>query len=137
MIKVSIVTQTDQPRVRVKILKCQDSAWYAGKVGEIVDAERTDNYGYWAREGGDFNCINYIKYEDAILLPNEYQDGESVHCVFKWMGSYYRPVGRILNKVDERTYRIQFIVPMMMREPSIMNFDVDWISKQIDPEKWS
>jgi uncharacterized protein YbaR (Trm112 family) len=138
MIKISHVTESHEPRIRGKILKCSDPlAWYAGRVGEIISVERTDNYGHWGREGGDFNCINYIKHHDMELLPNTYEPGESVWCIFKWMESHYRPIGRIICKVDERTYRISFIVPIMMKEPSTADFDIDWISKHIDSEKWA
>jgi len=124
--------------LRGRIVKCsKPGAWYEGKINEIVTVERTDNYGHWSREGGDFNCINWIKHDDMVLFPNEYEDGETVWCVFKWMDAHYRPIGRIICKVDERTYRISYIVPIMMKEPGTGDFDIDWISKHADPEKWS
>lgn len=57
---------------RVRIDRCSDrSFWYADRIGQIVVVERNDGYGYWAREGGIYNCINVIKHEDATLLPLE------------------------------------------------------------------
>lgn len=43
--------------------------WYANRVGQVVEVEFIDREGYWAREGGTFNCINKIRPEDATLLP--------------------------------------------------------------------
>jgi hypothetical protein len=55
---------------RARIDRCSDkSFWYADRVGQVVIIERIDGYGYWSREGGEFNCINYIKPEDATILP--------------------------------------------------------------------
>lgn len=60
------------PQGRIRIKSCQSSSyWYAGLVGQVVPFERVDGYGYWAREGGIYNCINVIKHEDATLLPPE------------------------------------------------------------------
>jgi len=46
-------------------------AWYQDLVGKIVLIELIDSEGYWGREGGEYNCINVIRVEDATLLPLE------------------------------------------------------------------
>jgi len=57
---------------RVQIERCSDASfWYRDLVGKVVMIEAADSCGYWAREGGEFNCINVIKHEDATLLPLE------------------------------------------------------------------
>ncbi len=55
---------------RVRIDRCsRNGSWYADRIGQTVLCEFIDNDGYWAREGGVYNCINVIRKEDAELLP--------------------------------------------------------------------
>lgn len=56
---------------KATIHRCSGSYWYADKIGETVLVEFVDSEGYWAREGGEYNCINVIRKEDATLLPLE------------------------------------------------------------------
>lgn len=60
----------------IRIDKCTSpSAWYATRVGQILKVERleinrTPSQGipedvYWCREGGVYNCINYVRRSDA------------------------------------------------------------------------
>jgi len=39
--------------------------WYASKVGQDVLIERVDRNGLWAREGGEYNAINIIRFSDV------------------------------------------------------------------------
>lgn len=74
MIHIGLPRQPSLSRVprKVRIDKCSHPRfWYCGKVGETVVSEFQDNDGYWAREGGEYNCINVIRREDATLLPLE------------------------------------------------------------------
>lgn len=74
MIKIGI---PQPPRLdgmprKIKINKCSDSSyWYKDLVGKVIMIERIDGYGYWGREGGIYNCINFVRFEDATLLPLE------------------------------------------------------------------
>lgn len=57
---------------KVRIHRCSyHGAWYRNLVGYIVPIEFTDSEGHWAREGGEYNCINVIRHEDATLEPLE------------------------------------------------------------------
>lgn len=67
--------------MRIKITKCTDSlAWYAHRVGQTLPvewAEKNDHPSqgipedvFWCREGGPYNCINYIRASDAEVLAN-------------------------------------------------------------------
>lgn len=57
---------------KVYIARCSSpSYWYKNLVGQTILCEFIDREGYWAREGGIFNCINVIKREDAKLLDLE------------------------------------------------------------------
>lgn len=57
---------------KARILRCSDRGyWYRDLVGHIVPIEFQDSEGYWAREGGEYNCINVIRKQDADLLPLE------------------------------------------------------------------
>lgn len=50
----------------VKIERCSDPMmWYASKVGQDVLIERVDRNGLWAREGGEYNAINIIRFSDV------------------------------------------------------------------------
>jgi len=50
----------------VKIVRCSDPLmWYASRVGEEVTVERVDREGLWAREGGEYNAINIIRFSDV------------------------------------------------------------------------
>lgn len=50
----------------VKIERCEDpSMWYANRVGQNIRIERVDREGLWAREGGQFNAINVIRFTDV------------------------------------------------------------------------
>ena len=57
---------------KVHITRCSNPGyWYQAKVGQTILCEFVDREGYWAREGGTFNCINVIRPEDATLLSLE------------------------------------------------------------------
>lgn len=50
----------------VKIEHCSDSLmWYADKVGQEVRVEKVNRDGLWAREGGQYNAINIIRFTDV------------------------------------------------------------------------
>ena len=57
---------------KIKIERCTDfGMWYRDKIGQTILCEFVDREGYWAREGGEYNCINVIRRSDAVLLPLE------------------------------------------------------------------
>ena len=50
----------------VKIERCSDPMmWYASKVGQDILIERVDREGLWAREGGEYNAINIVRFADV------------------------------------------------------------------------
>lgn len=54
--------------VKIKVLKCNDHLlWYAKRIGEEFKIEFIEDKAYWAREGGQFNALNWIKKEDATI----------------------------------------------------------------------
>lgn len=58
-----------EPR-NVRLNCCSISGgWYARLVGQVIAIEFEDSEGYWAREGGQYNCINIIRKADTTLLP--------------------------------------------------------------------
>lgn len=63
----------------IRIDKCSlPSAWYSRRVGELMPVERHEvnkhpSQGiprdvYWCREGGVYNCLNYVLCSDATVL---------------------------------------------------------------------
>lgn len=67
------------PPIQIRIDKCSNpGSWYANRVGQILPVERfeinkdssqgLDGDVYWCREGGEFNCLNIIRKEDATLI---------------------------------------------------------------------
>lgn len=63
----------------IRIDKCSfASAWYANRVGELFEVERTEKNRsplqgipgdvYWCREGGRYNPINYVLQSDATVV---------------------------------------------------------------------
>lgn len=74
MIRISLPRspRLDGGPCKVLINQCSShGAWYQDRVGQTILCEFVDSEGYWAREGGTFNCINVIRPEDATLLPLE------------------------------------------------------------------
>lgn len=68
----------------VKIINCQDkSYWYNNLVGTVVHIHKvtfnaTEGMLYWAREGGHWNCINFIKPSDAEVIESEDKSSDFV-----------------------------------------------------------
>jgi hypothetical protein len=68
----------------VKIINCQDkSYWYNNLVGTIVPIHKvtfsaTEGMLYWAREGGTWNAINFIKPSDAEVIESEHKSDDFV-----------------------------------------------------------
>ena len=65
----------------IRIDKCSTrTAWYRDRVGQTLPVERFErnlrpDQGipedvYWCREGGIYNCINYVRASDATVLAN-------------------------------------------------------------------
>ncbi len=55
--------------IRIRVKRCTNpGAWYEERIGEEVVAEFMDSEGYWAREGGIYNCINVLRKEDVTVL---------------------------------------------------------------------
>ena len=66
----------------IRIDKCTDrGAWYADRVGQVLPVEQLEinrhpDQGipedvYWCREGGVYNCINYVRASDATRVSEE------------------------------------------------------------------
>lgn len=66
--------------MKIRINKCTDArAWYANRVGQTLAVERVEinrdpSQGipedvYWCREGGTYNCLNYVRASDATEVP--------------------------------------------------------------------
>lgn len=78
----------------VKIIKCSDYFyWYNNRVGTIIPIHKvtfsaTEGMLYWAREGGTWNAINFIKPSDAEVVNDE--------TGFTLMGSF----NDIINQVE-------------------------------------
>lgn len=62
--------------LHIRIDKCADPrAWYRDRVGQTLPVEwcetlRSGDQGipedvYWCREGGTYNCINWVRRSDA------------------------------------------------------------------------
>ena len=50
----------------VIIRKCPDRMmWYSKRIGHGFTIERVDCDGLWTREGGQYNAINLIRFEDV------------------------------------------------------------------------
>jgi hypothetical protein len=56
---------------KIHVNRCSGGRWYARLVGQTVVAEVHDSYGWWVREGGAYNPINYILDADCTVLPLE------------------------------------------------------------------
>lgn len=64
--------------MKIRINKCPNGGWYAKRIGEVLDVERVEvlrhpSQGipedvYWCREGGIYNCINYVRASDATIV---------------------------------------------------------------------
>lgn len=55
-----------------KIIKCSDPLyWYNSLIGQIVHIERETVDHYWAREGGNWNCLNILYKEDVEIIKDE------------------------------------------------------------------
>lgn len=68
--------------MKIKINKCfSSSAWYSRLIGQTINVERFEKYKdvsqgipedvYWCREGGVFNCLNYVLSSDAELISDD------------------------------------------------------------------
>lgn len=61
----------------VKIISCKDNSyWYKNLVGTIIPIHKvtfnaTEGMLYWAREGGTWNAINFIKPSDTEVVESE------------------------------------------------------------------
>lgn len=50
----------------VTVRECPDHMmWYSKRIGHDFTIERVDRDGLWAREGGQYNAINLIRFEDV------------------------------------------------------------------------
>jgi hypothetical protein len=67
--------------VHILIEKCTSpTAWYRDKVGQTLVAYRYEKNEHpsqgipedvwWCREGGMYNCLNYVRASDAKLIPS-------------------------------------------------------------------
>lgn len=77
----------------VKIINCSDSLyWYNNLIGTIVPIHKvtfsaTEGMLYWAREGGTWDAINFIKPSDAEVVNDE--------TSFVLMGSFNDVISQI------------------------------------------
>jgi hypothetical protein len=66
--------------MRIRINKCTNPrAWYADRIGHVMEVEWAEKSNrpdqgipedvYWCREGGEYNCINYVRKSDAEEIP--------------------------------------------------------------------
>lgn len=62
----------------VKINQCPNGEWYRDRVGQVLqvvrfEASRDPSQGipedvYWCREGGTYNCLNYVRASDTSVV---------------------------------------------------------------------
>lgn len=66
--------------LKIRILKSRDALmWYSSRLNEVFNVEycllestESNSYIYWVREGGQFNCLNFVYENDCELI----KDGE-------------------------------------------------------------
>jgi hypothetical protein len=106
VIRVQIpgTTPPISPTLRGTIVSAQPGWWYENRVGQIITIEREDYEGYWAREGGVYNCINKLVKTDVELIPNDYEVGESVNVNLSDIGTSVLAEATVLEKLDELHY---------------------------------
>lgn len=64
--------------LNIRIDKCSNGGWYRDRIGQILPVEwaehlHNESQGipgdvYWCREGGTYNCINYVLQSDATVV---------------------------------------------------------------------
>jgi len=55
--------------MKVKVTKCYDSMlWYNKRIGEVFEIYREEEAVYWTREGGAWNCLNWIRKLDCEVI---------------------------------------------------------------------
>jgi hypothetical protein len=48
------------------VARCADkSMWYAKRIPCHIKIEKVDREGLWVREGGQYNALNVVKFEDV------------------------------------------------------------------------
>jgi hypothetical protein len=53
----------------VKVIACYDSMlWYKKHIGKTFEVVSEEEAIYWAREGGYFNCLNWIRKLDCEVV---------------------------------------------------------------------
>lgn len=55
--------------MKIKVIQCDDHMlWYKKRIGQIFEVLREDEAVYWTREGGYFNCLNWIRKLDCEVV---------------------------------------------------------------------
>lgn len=64
--------------LNIRIDKCSNGGWYRYRIGQILPVERVEHLNnesqgipadvYWCREGGIYNCINWVLQSDATAV---------------------------------------------------------------------
>lgn len=55
--------------MKVKVIECHDHMlWYNKRIGEIFEVLREEEAVYWTREGGHWNCLNWIRKLDCEVI---------------------------------------------------------------------
>lgn len=58
--------------MRIKIVDCSDPMmWYSKRINEEFTVVKTDSHGYWCREGGFYNSLNWIHTKDAEVIDEQ------------------------------------------------------------------
>lgn len=52
----------------IRIRSARGLMWYSTRIGEEFTVIRIDSHGYWCREGGQWNCLNWVDVRDALIV---------------------------------------------------------------------
>jgi hypothetical protein len=58
--------------MKIKVISCSNKIlWYSSRIGEVFEVCKEEEKAYWCREGGQFNCLNWIQKTDAEVIKEK------------------------------------------------------------------
>ncbi len=55
--------------MKIKVISCHNRIlWYSDRIGETFEVCKEEEKAYWCREGGQFNCLNWISKSDTEIV---------------------------------------------------------------------
>lgn len=127
--------------MKIRINQCPNGEWYRDRIGQILSVYRWElcrhpgqgipENVYWCREGGAYNCMNYVRVSDATVVT-ETSDTPRTDAHLKALhdeGAYTDPTAvsaEFARELEQENSRLRGILSRLLEQADEVHRFSSW-----------